>query len=169
MLHIVIILLQNILFYPKVSSSPVAFTLEMSQYMEIVQGLSHIFATCESEVIWCIQAFHQTWGGKEVIPTPRTIFIHSSSKIKGSLRTSLPLSKVRIPFRDWTTMDWTVMLTWKTNSYHFWILSVIIFGFFCIIIFVTVQGSVPQGEQSIILWTTAMLGVLLKFNKKFYF
>lgn len=51
MLHIVIILLQNILFYPKVSSSPVAFTLEMSQYMEIVQGLSHIFAICESEVI----------------------------------------------------------------------------------------------------------------------
>lgn len=90
---------------------------------------------------------------RTVIPTPRTIFMHSSSKITGSLRASLPLSKVRIPFRDWTTMDWTVILTWKTNSCHFWILCIIIFGVFCIIIFVTLPGSVPQGQQAIIFWT----------------
>lgn len=43
MLHIVIILWQNTLFYPKVSVSSVTFALEMSQDVETVQGLSHIF------------------------------------------------------------------------------------------------------------------------------
>jgi len=51
MLHTVIISLQNTLFYPKVSVSPVTFALEMAQYMETVQDLSHIFVICESEMI----------------------------------------------------------------------------------------------------------------------
>ena len=51
MLHIVIILLQNTLFYPRVSVFPLTFALEMSQYMETVQGPSHIFVICESEII----------------------------------------------------------------------------------------------------------------------
>lgn len=61
-----------------------------------------------------------------VVPTPRTIFMHSPSRISGSLRTSPPPSKVRIPSGDWTATDWTVIFTWKINPGHFWVLCLII-------------------------------------------
>lgn len=124
-----------------------------------------------------LQFGNQKWFDAEIIsisseeekaarPTPRTALMHSPSKTTGSLRTSVLLSKVLIPFRDWTTMDWTEIFTWKTDSCQFWTLGIINFSSFCVIMCVTFQGSVPQQQHSAFLWTTAVLQVLLKLNQR---
>lgn len=141
------------------------------------QCFSHLLQRCHN--IWKLQGLLPALGirsdlmlsmsseeEKAARPTPRTALMHSSSKTIGSLRASLLLSRVLIPFTDWTTMDWTVMFTWKTASCQLWALGIIHFGFFFVIIFVTFPGSVPQPQHAVILWTTAVLQVLLKLNQR---
>lgn len=149
----------------KINASPMTFTLEISQCMDTARPF------------WQLCSLHQKWFDAQMLsisseeekasrPTPRTALMHSSSKTMGSLRTSLLPSEVLIPFRDWTTMDWTVIFTWKTDSCQLSTLAIINFGSFCVIMCVTFPGSVPQQQHSVILWTTAVLQVLLKLSQR---